>query len=239
MRLEMVRADLFGRRVVSRAEDGELTIVELPKRVADDFVSANHYSGSACWASYAHFGVYRGGELIGAVQYGHPMNPRATGAISPAARFGEVAELNRMAFSHGRPDNSATRVLSATIRWLRHKRPEVRWVQSFADERCGKYGVVYQAASFLYLGSRESTFWELDGEWFHNSMFGRPLRDKRGWGTGPKIARLRGREAEAKPHTFRQFRYVRCLTTSARRDLALDPLPYPKHYVADNGDMTA
>lgn len=118
--------------------------------------------------------------------------------------------------------------LSMALRLVRHLRPKVEWVQSFADERCEKFGAVYQAASFLYCGEHSATFYELDGEWFHKSAWNRAAIDKRGWGSGPKLARFNANRERAVAHAFRQFRYIKFLRATAKRKLLLPVLPYPK-----------
>jgi hypothetical protein len=118
------------------------------------------------------------------------------------------------------------------MRYIKATRPDVEWVQSFADSRCGKLGLVYQAASFLYIGSHTTTFYLLDGEWFHKSLVGRAPVDSRGWGRGPKADRLAAGIDRAVPHEFEQYRYIRPLRKSVARRLVKPQQPYPK---ADRG----
>ena len=198
----------------------------MPKAVIDDLIRSGHYSGSTCWASYLHLGVVLDGKLIGGLQFGPLMNPGSAGRIVRGATADTSSELNRMWLQDEKPPNVTTRALKYALKILRSQRPRVEWVQSFADERCGKWGGVYQAASFLYLGTHTSEFLSLDGEWFHKSAVNR--RDARGWGTGPKIARLAARLDVATRHSFRQFRYFKPLTRRARANLLLAVLPYPK-----------
>ena len=49
---------------------------------------------------------------------------------------------------------------------------KVKWIQSFADERCGGFGIVYQACSFNYYGERVLLqFSELDPSMYGTSTF--------------------------------------------------------------------
>lgn len=96
------------------------------------------------------------------------------------------------------------------------------WVQSFADERCQGLGVVYQACSFLYLGSHTSPFYELDGEVYHKLLLTAHLK------SGKRGAYLRANLERAKLHKLRQFRYVRFLKTDWIKRLRMPILPYPK-----------
>jgi hypothetical protein len=220
--------DLFGRRDVVGWDTGEVSVVVAEKARVDDLIRRLHYSGSVVWSSSVHLLVYVGGDVVGALQFGPAMNPQSGARIVRGATADSWLELNRMAFVAERPENCGTRAISAAIRCLRHIRPSVEWIQSFADERCQKFGAVYQAASFLYCGEHRSTFYELDGEWFHKSAWNRAPVDKRGWGCGPKLERFNRERDRATRVEFRQFRYIRCLTRRARKNLLLPVLPYPK-----------
>lgn len=220
------QTQLFGPARLVGLGDDELSLAIIPKHQADAIIRAGHYSGSVCWASSFHFGVFEGDDVLGALQFGPLMNPASANSIVADSDSSTAIELNRMWLADDKPANTASRAIAWAIRIIRSQRPHVEWVQAFADERCGKFGAVYQAASFLYCGEHSTTFYELDGEWFHKSAIGR--RDKRGWGVGPKITYFNANLGRAIPHTFRQFRYVRPLTRSARRRLLLPVLPYPK-----------
>ena len=220
--------DLFGHREPVAFGTADVLVRPIHKDTADDLIRAGHYSGSVVWSSNRHFGVFHHGRLIGALQYGPAMNPASGGKVVRDCRPGEWLELNRMWLADEKPANCATRAIAYSLRLLRHRLEPPTWVQAFADSRCGKLGAVYQAASFLYLGSHETTFYELDGEWFHKSMRGRPLVDKRGWRCGPKIRRFLANEDRAVPHTFTQYRYAKFLRRGARKRLRMPVLPYPK-----------
>lgn len=205
------------------------TVSFLPKPEADAFVAARHYSGSAVWASHSHFGVHdAAGALAGVLQFGPSMNPKATAKVIPGLPPADLVELNRMVFLDGHEKNLVSWSIHQCFRLLKTRRPNLQCVQSFADSRCKRLGVVYQAANFLYLGCHETYFYLLDGEWFHKSLWGRAPVDKRGWGSGPKAARLAAGKDRATKHTFTQYRYVYPLTRWARRQLLPRTLPYPK-----------
>jgi hypothetical protein len=221
------------RLLIGRAEaigfgTDALMVRVIPKAVADAMIAENHYSRSAVWSSSVHLGVYADGTIIGAMQFGPAMNPASGGKIVSGTEPDQWLELNRMWFCDAKPANTASRAIRYALTLVRRRRPRVAWVQSFADERCGKLGAVYQAAGFLYCGSHVAEFLQADGEWFHKSLVGRAAVDKRGWGSGPKAARLAEKIHEATRHEFRQFRYIRPLTKWARRGLLLPVMPYPK-----------
>ncbi|HFF9081787.1 TPA: protein mom, partial [Escherichia coli] len=111
------------------------------------------------------------------------------------------------------------------LKTIRLLYPSVEWVQSFADERCGRAGVVYQASNFDFIGSHESTFYELDGEWYHEITMN---AIKRG---GQRGVYLRANKERAVVHKFNQYRYIRFLNKRARKRLNTNLFriqPYPK-----------
>lgn len=222
---------LFGQPEVIGARSGVVRVELISKSNADSIIRGGHYSGSVVWSSNLHFGVFVGGGIIGAMQFGPAMNPASGARVVEGSSSETWLELNRLWLMDDKPDNTTSRAISCALRVIRHRKPSVEWVQSFADERCGKLGGVYQACSFLYCGEHTATFYELDGEWFHKSMLSRPSVDKRGWRSGPKVAWFKQNQERAVPHTFRQFRYIKFLRSSARKRLLLPVLPYPKPQV--------
>lgn len=221
--------DLLGQKSAEAFEwPDSMRIAAIPKPQADAIIKAGHYSHSVVWSSSVHIGVWWHGEVIGALQYGPAMNPSSGGKVVSGTTARTFLELNRMWLSDTKPGNCASRAISGSLRLIHHWRPEVEWVQSFADERCGKFGAVYQACSFLYCGSHESKFYQIDGQWFHKSLLGRPEYDKRGWWQGPKAAWFNANKDRATSHVFRQFRYLRFIHTRAKSRLLLAVQPYPK-----------
>lgn len=216
---------LFGHAVPSGYGAEEFSVHDIPRDDANALIIKNHYSHKVFGLSGHHHGVYIDGALVGVLQWGPGMNPASGGGVVAGTKPGEWLELNRMWLADSAPRNSESRAISYSIKLLRKQRPEVKWVQSFADERCNCLGVVYQACSFLFLGEHTSIFWELDGEWYHNiaaTVRGEELEKRKG------AAHLQDNMHRAIRHEFRQFRYWRALNTWARKNLLLHPKPYPK-----------
>jgi hypothetical protein len=196
----------------------------IPRDKANDLIIRGHYSGKVFPLSEEHHGVFIEGALVGVLQWGPGMNPGSGAGIVAGTENGTWLELNRMWLDDAAPHGIATRAIAYSLRLIRRRRPEVAWVQSFADERCGKIGLVYRAANFTYLGEHTSIFWELDGEWYHNiaaTVGPAELRKRKG------AAKLQANMDRAIRHEFRQFRYFYALKRSATRNLLLTPQPYP------------
>src|SRR5699024_619728 len=102
--------------------------------------------------------------------YGNLMNSKAYKNISNHGQ-GSVIELNRMWIDDELGHNAETLLISSSIKILKKVRPEVKYIQSFADGRLG-CGTIYKAANFDYYGYTKSLFFkdELTGEVFHNVL---------------------------------------------------------------------
>jgi len=221
----ITQGSLFGHAIPTAYGDEHFSIRNITRDKANAMIIANHYSGKVYNLSEHHHGVYIEETLVGCLQWGPGMNPASGGSVVKGTKPGEWLELNRMWLSDDAPRNSESRAVSYSIKLLRKQRPEVQWLQSFADERCGGLGVVYQACSFLYLGEHTSIFWELDGIWYHNisaTVRGKELEHRKG------AAFLQANIDRATKHEFRQFRYWRGLTNAAIKNLALVQHEYPK-----------
>jgi hypothetical protein len=195
---------------------------QIPSRLAREIIIRNHYSGRVVNNSYLHMGVVLDGGLKGVLQFGYALNPHRAGKVVRGTEVGQYLELNRMWMCDSAPRNTESRAISHCVKYIRRAMPTVAWIQSFADERCGGLGVVYQAANFLYCGCHLTTFWRLDGEYYHDMLL-----------TAHKKGGLRGRFlreniGRAEKFRFRQFRYVYFLKRPWRARLNFDALPYPK-----------
>jgi hypothetical protein len=189
---------------------------------AKAIITAFHYSRRVVNNSYLHLGVYIDGSMIGVLQFGYMLNPASAGKVVSGTVQGEYLELNRMWLDDSAPRNSESRAISYAIKYIRRACPSVAWIQSFADERCGGLGVVYQAANFRFIGSHTTAFFELDGETYHKMLL--TARQK----GGQRGAYLRANFERAEKLIFRQFRYIFFLKSDWMKRLKMAVNPYPK-----------
>jgi hypothetical protein len=200
-------------------------LIEIEPQVARDIIIKNHYSHKAYNLSYIHLGVYVDGVLSGVLQYGYVMNPASGDSIVPGTGNDGYLELNRMWIADGVGVYPESRAISYSIKYIRNKWRKVKWIQSFADERCKCFGVVYQACSFGYYGEHNNVFWELDGVIYHNlEMTVTPESER----YSKTSAMLQARKDEAKRMILRQFRYIKHLDDSTKSECTLRAMPYPK-----------
>ena len=215
--------DLFGRREAIGFGEAGFYVRMIDRDLANAIVIANHYSGRVYGASTLHLGVFLDGIMEGVLQYGFAMNPASAGSVVTGTLMNEYLELNRMWLSDSAPRNSESRALAFSIRLIRRVRANVKWIQSFADERCGLFGTVYQAAGFTYHGEHQGIFWELDGEFYHNSLMtnGRTA-------SSPRASKLRSNRERAVRHELRQFRYLKFLQRRFAKACCHPVRPFPK-----------
>lgn len=215
---------LWGSREIVGFGSDDWHVREINRNLANGIIAKNHYSKKYYSATYIHLGVFIKNELMGVLQYGYAMNPASCGSVVSGTQIDEYLELNRMWLDDRAPRNSESMAVSYSIRYIRSKFPKIKWIQSFADERCGGLGIVYQACSFSYYGEHNSTFWTVDGEVYHNSLMTR----------NPKLRKaakyLQDNKERATSEELRQFRYIKFLDQREKKKCLLKEQPYPKHY---------
>lgn len=215
---------LLGKDDVVGFGTDDFYVKEIPRDKANKIIMREHYSHKFYNATYIHLGVFGDGELIGVLQYGYAMNPASASSVVAKTEMDEYLELNRMWIADGDIVNPESRAISHSIKYIKRKYPKIKWIQSFADQRCGKFGIVYQACSFVYYGEHSSVFWELDGEVYHNSLMTRnPNLSK-------SAALLQANKERAEKSSLRQFRYIKFIDKRCKKLCGLKEMPYPKHY---------
>jgi len=199
-------------------------IKEIDRDLANKIIVKNHYSKKFYTATYIHLGVFIDGEMLGVLQFGYAMNPASCGSVVEGTEMNEYLELNRMWLDDKAKRNSESKALAYALRYIRGKFPKIKWIQSFADQRCGGFGIVYQAANFDYYGEHDSIFWTLDGEIYHNSLM---TRDPK---LSKSAALLQENKERATQESLRQFRYIFFIDKRWRKKCKLEEKEYPKHY---------
>ncbi len=203
----------------------------IDRNIANAFIQNNHYSGTFVNNSIDHFGYYIDNELMGVLQFGHMLNPAAYNKYIPSTRgIHEYRELNRMFLFDKAPRNSESQAISFCIKVLKQKY-KIKWVQSFADERCGLLGIVYQAANFHFFGSHINEFYVYNHRAYHRIMLTSKKHIKLVESTcGESIEVIRTKMVK---HKLRQFRYIYFVDKKLINTCTLRAMPYPKHYNAD------
>lgn len=144
----------------------DIFLKPITAQVANELVRRVHYSGKVVNNSQLHIGVYLGGKLEGAMQFGPSLDKRKIQGLVSGTGWNEFIELNRMAFSDALPRNSESRAIGIAIKMLKKHAPHLKWIISFADgTQCGD-GTIYRAAGFVLTGIKQNDqIWKApDGE---------------------------------------------------------------------------
>jgi adenine modification enzyme len=223
-----IQDSLFGHRDIIGFGTDDFNIKVIDRNLANDIIKKNHYSKKFYNATYIHLGVYEKDNMVGVLQYGYAMNPASCSSVVEGTEMDQYLELNRMWLSDEiETKYPESRAISYSIKYIRRQYPKVKWIQSFADERCGGFGIVYQACTFSYYGEHKSDFWELEGQVYHNIQMTVSKDSKRYAGEAKYLQENKDR---AKRLNLRQFRYIKFLDQREKKKCLLKEQPYPKHY---------
>ena len=199
----------------------DFNVKEIERKLANDLIVKNHYSKKYFNNSYIHLGVYFKNNLVGVLQYGHLLNNNSINKIVKNTQKLEAVELNRMWIQDNVGKYPESKSISYSIKYLKKKYPKIKWIQSFADERCGGFGIVYQACSFDYYGEHISKFFTDGNTYFHRIQV-TASRDKAGIQVKDK--------SKLTEVLIRQFRYIKFINKRQKKNCLLKQMPYPKHY---------
>jgi hypothetical protein len=205
-------------------------VKEIDRKLANEIIIKNHYSKKVYNATYIHLGVFYKNNLKGVLQYGYAMNPASCGSVVKGTQQDEYLELNRMWIDDDCKQYAESQAISYSIKYIKKKLKKIKWIQSFADERCGGFGIVYQACSFDYFGEHKSDFWELDGEVYHNIQM-TVAKDSKRYKGGARY--LQENKERAVKMNLRQFRYIKFIDKREKKNCLLKQKPYLKHYKND------
>jgi hypothetical protein len=134
----------------------DLILKPIGSQEANVFIKATHYSGKIVNNSQFHIGVYYGGKLEGAMQFGPSLDKRKIQGLVSETAWNGFLELNRMAFSEALPPNSESRAISVAIKLLKKYAPKVEWIISYADAtQCGD-GTIYRASGFVLTAIKQN-----------------------------------------------------------------------------------
>jgi len=220
---------MFGSKEIIGFGDSSFSVKEIDRNLAIKTIKENHYSKKVYAGSFIHLGVFVNSKMLGVLQFGAALNPASGGSVVEGTEIDQYLELNRMWISDEATDYPESRAISASIKYIRGKYPKVKWIQSFADERCGGFGIVYQACSFSYYGEHKSEFWELDGEVFHNIQMTISVNDTKRYNN--TVRKLQANKDKAVKMSLRQFRYIKFIDQKWKKKALLKEMPYPKHYI--------
>lgn len=190
-----------------------------------DYACRNwHYSGTIPAPIRCKVGVWEHSIFKGVVLFGYGATPEIGKPWNLPQK--QVCELTRVALcEHETP---VSRIIAVALKLLRQSCPEIRLVVSYADERHGHHGGIYQAGGWYYLGATEQHAYVVNGRIVHprslHRIYGRGgqsipwLRDH----VDPNAQRIA---------SGRKHKYVYVLDDALRPMIEEQQRPYPKHRV--------
>ncbi len=144
-------------------ETSRVTVREIAKSVARDFIETHHYTHKFSSTRYA-LGVFyvddsehmfftgANEKLIGCMTYGHPVSNRTVDSITAGLELDEVLELTRLVCLDGYGKNLESFVISKSFEWMKKHDPKVKVLVSYADPEQAHTGGIYRATNWLYQG---------------------------------------------------------------------------------------
>jgi len=127
----------------------QVTVRLVPVKEIRRAIVTGHYSGVMPDATQEAFAAYFNEVVIAAVAYGPGGNSKTFGAVIPGFDTSNARELIRLWVHPKAPANTASYVVSKTLKMLP---AQVGLVVSFADSGQGHFGYTYQALNFYYCG---------------------------------------------------------------------------------------
>lgn len=168
------------------------TVEPIDRLPAQDFVLANHYSGTYPSCKF-RFGMFENGELVGALIYSTPTNKAVLTNVFPELEpSAESIELGRLVLLDEVPANAESWFVARCAEEAAAR--GMLGVVSFADPvprlidgrivMPGHVGCVYQSSNAVYLGrsSPETADVLPTGQVFNNEAKGKVRQQKRGHG---------------------------------------------------------
>lgn len=94
-------------------------------------------------------------QPIGMALYGSPF-PTASKFLNPEVQHNETIELKRLFLDDVNIPNLESFVIASTIKKIKEDKPNIKVVITFADDKVGHTGTIYQATNAIYLGKSDS-----------------------------------------------------------------------------------
>lgn len=202
----------------------DIVLKPIDSKTAHSFVLRVHYSKRVIDNANIHIGVFLEGVLHGVMQFGSPLDKRKVLGLVRGTQWGEMIELNRMAFDEYLPRNSESRAISIAMRIIKKHAPQLKWVLSFSDATLCGDGAIYRASGFVLTGIRKNTsIWITpNGETVSRVTLTQGNHVKGTVGASMK----KYREMGYKPLEGFQLRYIYFLDPSQKDHLTVPILPF-------------
>ncbi len=228
-----------------------VSVREISKAVARDFIEKHHYTHKFSSTRYALGIFYReetehmffAGEneqLIGCMTYGHPVSNRTVDSIVDGLELDEVLELTRLVCLDGYGKNLESFVIAQSFEWMRQNDKRVKVLVSYADPEQAHTGGIYRATNWIYQGCGYSKLMpdfslrlKEDDLWIHSRTVGAKFGNKNVENLAKTIGHTFWRKEETAKHRYIYFLCGKKEKKQMMKKLKIPVIPYNdiKEYV--------
>lgn len=213
-----------------RIENKKYYIELINSSKAFQFTCLYHYSHLGFKKAKVNLGIYdkETNELKGVLQWGCSAQEgiRLDRYVKETITKEKYLELNRFCMKDDEGKNAESQAISLGIKWIRKNLPEIKLLVSYSGRREGKYGYIYQATNWEYLGYFISNgFWFIDGIEKHSLTIWNEYQ-KHGDTTKPMIEAICDLHQDVRQTWTKQFIYI--IRLDEKLTAAVGPYPYPK-----------
>ena len=203
-------------------------VKRITKQETDDFYKKYHYIGKSLICP-VHYGEFEHGKLTACASFGFLPSPLIPKSVWINGNNSNTYELRRLS-SISKTPNAESHFISQCIKKLKIDYPNIKLIFSYADEKAGHHGYIYQASNFYYVGIRAGNtiyYFNNKGEKIHCRTVNR-------WKikNNPKFKTINTKKQIK--DTFRKHLYIYIIYKQDRKKILkeLNPkcqiLPYPK-----------
>jgi hypothetical protein len=151
-----------------KIENKKYYIAQINSSKAFQFTCLYHYSHLGFKKAKINLGVFdkNTNELKGVLQWGISAQEgiRLDRYVKEPITKEQYLELNRFCMKEEEEKNAESQAISLAVKWIKKYCPEIKLLVSYSGRREGKYGYIYQATNWEYLGYFISNgFWFIDG----------------------------------------------------------------------------
>lgn len=204
---------------------------ELDRNITIEFISKNHYSRTCPKIIMLSLGFYYNNELCTVVVFSIPPNRNSFNAISDLCNANNSWELSRLYSLDWCPRNTESYCIGKSIKYIKNKYSQIKYLLSFADSNWGHYGYIYQATNWLYVGQiRPRNKIILDGQMVHSKT----LSNKHGTESKEKLKEIYGDRINFIMENSGKYKYIYIISHNKKQykelfsNIKYTVLPYPK-----------
>ena len=213
-----------------RIENKKYFVDTVNSSKAFQFTCLYHYSHLGFKKAKVNLGIYdkKTNELKGVLQWGCSAQEgiRLDRYVKEPIKKEEYLELNRFCMKDDEGKNAESQAISLGVKWLKKNMPEIKLLVSYSGRREGKYGYIYQATNWEYLGYFVSNgFWLIDGIEKHSLTIWNEYQ-KHCDTNKPMIEAICEKHEDVRQTWTKQFIYI--IRLDETLTAATAPMKYPK-----------